>query len=209
LPAAQRAAIAAKMHAFIGLDASYIERANLRIDPSRFEKELLRDRARTVGRLDGRYVGIDSDAAGESPEYDPSDTAVGDLITGAFNGYVRNELQYRSETDYKGTNYGVVNRGWNFRRGNSYATANVADDLRQALTKNPALRVFSANGYYDLATPFFGTEHTLGHLGLDPTLQGHITYGFYDSGHMIYMNTAAREATKRDLARFYDSALAR
>jgi carboxypeptidase C (cathepsin A) len=92
---------------------------------------------------------------------------------------------------------------------NSILTANVAGHLRTALIENPYLRVFSANGYYDLATPFFGTEYTLGHLRLPPTLRSHIEYGFYPSGHMVYLNDEARRALKADLVRFYGEATAR
>ena len=38
-------------------------------EPSRFRKELLRDERRTVGRYDGRFEGIDFDAAGEKPDF--------------------------------------------------------------------------------------------------------------------------------------------
>ena len=74
---------------------------------------------------------------------------------------------------------------------------NVLPDLAQALTRNPALRVFSANGYFDLATPYFGTEKDLHHLGLDPALRSHITYGFYSAGHMIYLEPASRMRAPR------------
>ncbi len=74
------------------------------------------------------------------------------------------------------------------------------------MTKNPYLRVFSVNGYFDLATPFFGTEYTLNHLGLDPALRSHLSFGFYRSGHMIYHNDEARRALKADLVRFYREA---
>ena len=77
------------------------------------------------------------------------------------------------------------------------------------MTKNPYLRVFSVNGYYDLATPFFGTEYTLNHLGLDPSLRSHVEFGFYKSGHMIYHNDDARRALKADLVRFYREAMGR
>ncbi len=43
---------------------------------------------------------------------------------------------------------------------------NVSSALRQALTQNPGLRVFVANGYYDLATPYFATQYTVNHLDL-------------------------------------------
>lgn len=208
LPAAQRSAIVQKMHAYTGLDPRFIDDANLRVSPGRFEKELLRDERKTVGRLDSRFTGSDSDAAGEAPQFDPTDAAVSSAFVASFNNYVRNDLKFQDDDEYKGTNYSVVLRNWNYRRTSHGGTAatNVTDDLRQALTKNPNLRLFSANGYYDLATPFFATEYTLAHLGLEPSIQRHISYGFYQSGHMIYINTEARHELRHDLDAFYDDA---
>ncbi len=65
------------------------------------------------------------------------------------------------------------------------------------------LLVFSANGLYDLATPFFATEYTLGHLGVNAALQAHIRFAYYPCGHMIYLNPAAHGSLARDLATFY------
>ena len=75
------------------------------------------------------------------------------------------------------------------------------------MVENPTLRVFSANGYYDLATPFFSSVYTLQHLNLPPTLQNNITYGFYESGHMIYFDTEILKKYKQDLDAWYDLVL--
>ena len=75
------------------------------------------------------------------------------------------------------------------------------------MSQNPNLKVFSANGYYDFATPFFATDYTLRHLSLSPTLQQNITYGYYQAGHMIYLSEPALAQYKADLGRWYDSAL--
>ena len=50
--------------------------------------------------------------------------------------------------------------------------AYVAGDLADAMRKNPRLKVFSANGLFDLATPFFITEYDLAHMELDPSCAG-------------------------------------
>jgi len=201
-------AVAAKLHAFTGLSESYIRESNLRIPPDRFEKELFRAQGQTVGRLDARFLGYDLDVAADSPEYDPSDVGMSGAYVGAFNDYVRKELHFTTDQEYRPTNYGVVNRSWNWNRGSrsSRAATDVSADLKEALTKNPHLLVFSANGYYDVATPFFGTEYTLTHLGLPAELQRHIRYGYYESGHMVYLNTDALAKMKADLASFYDAA---
>ena len=200
--------VVAKLHAYTGLSESYIRLSKLRIPPGRFQKELLRESDQATGRLDGRYLGYDLDTVGDSNDYDPSDVAVSGAFVGAFNNYIRKDLNYATTDEYKPTNYGVVNRGWNWNRGRSSpAATDVAGDLQEAMTKNPHLRVFAANGYYDMATPFYGTEMTLSHLGLPAALQPHITYGFYESGHMIYLNTPSLAKLKSDLSRFYDSAI--
>ena len=210
LDAASRRAIAIRIHDFIGLDPRYIERANLRVDPSRFEHELLAARGITTGRLDGRYEGPTADRTADATRYDPtSDSALTDAIVSGFSAYLRDDLDYHADRPYLGTNYPVVGAHWNQRLRNSILTANVAGHLRTALIENPYLRVFSANGYYDLATPFFGTEYTLGHLQLPSTLRSHIEYGFYPSGHMVYLNDEARRSFKADLVRFYSEATAR
>jgi len=207
LDAATRRAVIARIHAYTGLDPAYIDRADLRIDPSRFEHELLHQTGMTTGRLDGRYEGYDIDRTADSTQYDPtSDDNLTDAFVSNFSRYVRDDLDYKVDRPYLGTNYGVVGRAWNYRQTRSILATNVAGDLRQALIKNPYLHVFSANGYFDLATPFYGTEYTLGHLGLPAALRGHIEYGFYPSGHMVYLNDEARRALKADLVRFYHEA---
>jgi carboxypeptidase C (cathepsin A) len=210
LDPATRAQIVATLHADTGLDPAYIERAHLRLDPSRFEHELLHDQGLTTGRLDGRYQGLELDRTADSPSYDPtSDDGLVDAVIGAFNTYLRDDLGYRIERPYLGTNYPLVGAHWNYRRENTLVATNVADDLRQALVKNPYLHVFSANGWFDLATPFFGTQYTLDHLGLDAAAHARISYGFYPSGHMVYLNDEARRAFKADLVRFYRESMAR
>jgi carboxypeptidase C (cathepsin A) len=203
----ERAAVAAKLARYTGLSVAFVRNANLRIDPGRFQKELLRGERRTVGRLDARFEGIDHDAAGEFPEYDAANSAFGSAFTAALNSYVRDTLGYRTDDLYKPTNYGEVGKDWDFRHGadgNRAPMPHVAEDLRQVLTINPHLRIFSANGYFDFATPFFETEYTIAHMGLDPSLEKNVTFGYYESGHMIYLHEAALERMKEDLDRFYD-----
>jgi carboxypeptidase C (cathepsin A) len=71
------------------------------------------------------------------------------------------------------------------------------------MRKNPHLRVFSANGWYDLATPFFGTEHDLGQLNLPPSSLKNVQFGYYPAGHMVYLNVDALKEMHADLERWY------
>jgi len=79
---------------------------------------------------------------------------------------------------------------------------NVANTLRSAMTENPFLRVYVAKGYYDLATPFFAAEYTFDHLGLDPTLRGHLTGGYYEAGHMMYVHQPSLVKLEKELKEF-------
>jgi carboxypeptidase C (cathepsin A) len=212
LAAAERDAIVAKLHRFTAMPEQMIRDANLRIAPDRFEKELLRGERRTIGRLDARFTGIDRDAAGESPDYDAADAAVGAAFVAALNQYMHGELKYDRDDLYRPNNYAEIGPAWDDHhrvdRGR-WDMPDVAADLRIAMSKNPYLKIFSANGYFDFATPFFETEYTLAHMGLDPSLDRNITFGYYQSGHMIYLHDAARKQLKADLAKFYDQASAR
>lgn len=212
LSEADRQAIAAKMSAYIGLPAQYILDSNLRIPPGRFRKQLLRDQRLTLGRYDARFTGEDVDAAGEDPEYDPSDTGITGAFVSAFHDYLTRQLGYETSLSYRPTYYASGVR-WDFDHrasglggGNGENQADVALDLSQAMRENPHLLLYSLNGIYDLATPFFGTEYDLGHMQLDPAVRGNVRFAYYPSGHMVYLNPDALRSMKTDLARFYDEA---
>src|SRR6266851_4989995 len=101
LPAARRAEIMQKLARLTGLTPDYIDRTNLRIEIQRFTKELLRNERRTIGRIDARFTGIDRDAAGERPEFDPSIAAIIGPYSGMLNDYVRNDLKFDSDLPYE------------------------------------------------------------------------------------------------------------
>ena len=202
-----RRRIVARLHAYTGLSEAYVDLANLRIDPDHFEKELLRARRRTVGRLDARFLGIDADATTATPDYDPTDSALNPVYTAVFNAYGRDELRWNPALRYRTNDYTEVFKDWDFHRerggfNGKVLAPSVTDDLRQALSQNPALRVFTGNSYFDLATPFAGTEYTIGHLGLDPSLLGHVENHYYNSGHLIYEDPTSLRQLAADLRSF-------
>jgi carboxypeptidase C (cathepsin A) len=200
-----RATIIEQLAAYTGLTADYLDRVNLRPEIMRFTKELLRSQRRTVGRLDSRFTGIDRDSGGETFEHDPSMSAITGPYTAAFYDYVRRELQFESDLPYEILNY-KANEQWSFaQHENRYVE--VAETLRKAMTINPHLKVFVANGYYDLATPYFATEYTFNHLSLDPSLQANHAMGYYEAGHMMYLHEPSLTQLKQDLAAFIQSAL--
>jgi carboxypeptidase C (cathepsin A) len=71
---------------------------------------------------------------------------------------------------------------------------------------NPYLKVSVANGYYDLATPYFATEYTFNHLGIDPSQQPNISMGYFEAGHMMYIHKPSLAKMKDELAEFIQEA---
>ena len=210
LPDAQLDAVAQQLAAYTGLSVQYVKEANLRIDLGRFRKELLRDQRLTLGRYDSRFTGTDPDAAGETPDYDASDTGISGAFVGAFHDYIDKQLNYHTGLDYRPT-FGEISKGWDWKHkaagvNRPLPLAYVAGDLAHAMRTNPSLKVLSVNGYYDFATPFFITEYDLAHMNLDPSLRGNLQFLYYPSGHMIYLNTDALKQLKTDLVPFYDHA---
>ena len=196
-----------QLHDYLGLSAQYIRNSNLRVPYGRYQKELLRNQGEVVGRLDSRFVDFDIDGAAQDPQWDPADVSMSGPVVAAFNQYVRQTLRYNSDLLYRPTAYGQLGARWSFKHRGNDPPANVAIDLAETMAQNPHLKVFSGNGYYDFATPYFAAEYTLQHLNISPALQRNITYGFYPSGHMVYINPYAQASFKADLARWYDSAL--
>ena len=212
LAPAERDAIAERMAKYTGLSAAYLKEANLRVSQPRFRKELLRDDRRTLGRYDGRFEGIDMDAAGESPETDPADTAIRGAFTAAFNDYIVRELNYTSDVPYTTSAAAINDWDWKHKLRGQMRPVPLpitVPDLSEAMRTNPHLKVMSANGWFDLATPFFATEYDLAHMDIDPKLRSNLTFTYYPSGHMVYLNLEAAKQFKADLAKFYDSATAR
>jgi carboxypeptidase C (cathepsin A) len=200
----ERAAVAKNVARLAGLSPQFVDESNLRIGMQRFAKELLRDQRRTIGRYDSRLEGTDIDAAGDRPEYDPSYASVQGPYTAAFNQYVRADLKFESDLPYEILTGRV--RPWSYREyENRYV--NVAETLRQSITQNPALKVYVACGYYDLATPFFAAEYTMNHMLLDPTLRKNVALGYYEAGHMLYTDLKSLTKSKQEIAKFYAASL--
>jgi len=198
LPPAERKAIAAKLARYTGLDARFIERAELRIELQEFMRELLREENLLVGRLDSRLTGPGPRNSDHRAEFDPSMTAIRPPYTAAFNHYVRAELGYKNDDVYHILGGGVGAWDW----GTSGTLTDVSDSLRQAFAKNPHMKLYVGQGYYDFATPYFAAWYTLDHMGLHPSVRKSIRTHTYESGHMYYIHVPSLAAMKNDISSF-------
>jgi carboxypeptidase C (cathepsin A) len=208
-PPGEYADVVAKLHGYLGVPEQYIRNSDLRIPYYRLESELLRGQGTEIGRLDSRFQTPSLDRVEDSPDWDPTDAAIDGPFTATINMYLRGMLGYQTALEYRSNAYDQIEEagGWDFKHS-GLVRADVGVDLGEALSYNPDLRIFSANGYYDFATPYFKTMYDLSHLGVIPSLQQNITYGFYPSGHMIYLQPQALAQMHDDLERWYASTLA-
>lgn len=200
----EKGAVADKLSHFTGIDKEFILNSQLRLNIHQFCKELYRDEQRTVGRLDSRFKGIDRDSVGERNSYDPSYAAILGTYTATMNAYVREELGYESDRVYEI----LTGKTWPWDYSSFEGRyVEVAERLRDAMSRNRDLKVYVANGYYDLATPYFATEHTFNHMMLDPELRDNVTMKYYPSGHMMYIQYESLKNQKQHLVEFLDSAI--
>ncbi len=203
LDKAKRKRVLAKLARFTGLSEAWLERTNLRVEPTRFRKELLRDRGQTIGRLDTRYLGEDYDDAGEFPEADPAGYAIAGAYTAAMNDYLTRTLTVDMDRPYTVFNMEAL-RTWDWYGPKDKAQprwpgyVNVAPELGRVQRENPALKVLMANGLYDLATPFFAVETTIAGNGIDAA---RIDMTYYEAGHMMYVHEPSLKQLVGDFRR--------
>jgi carboxypeptidase C (cathepsin A) len=202
LSPAERKATIDKLVRFTGLEARYLDETNLRWDVSHFTRELLRDKHQTIGRYDGRLAGPSGLNTGETSEYDPSSTLITPPFTAVFTDYIRNELGYKTDMFYYPSG-GV--QPWDYGQGNQFG--DTTSMLRNAMVKNPYMKVMVAAAYFDLATPYYAVEYTFTHMGLSPEMHKNISWDFYQSGHMLYIDSDSHSKLKHDFSEFLTSAL--
>jgi carboxypeptidase C (cathepsin A) len=202
LGAEERASIRARLSQFTGLSEAFLDRADLRVTPDRFYKELLRDRGLTVGRLDSRYTGRDYDSAGESPDNDPSFYGIDAGYTAAINSWTRGPLGFVTDREYQSISRYVTDWDWRIGGRDANAYLNVTPYLGKAMRENSGMRIFVAQGYYDFATPFFAAEYALSRTGIP---QDRVEYHYYGAGHMMYVRDEDRAKLSHDIRQFIRS----
>ncbi len=210
LSATEKADIAKKMSHFTGLSEDYLIKADLRVVLPQFTAELQRSRGLVTGRLDSRFSGLTDDPLSEYGGADPQSDSVTPAFVSVFNSYIRNELKFTQERVYNPLSF-QANGAWDWKHqgtgGFGFPGApNTEQDLARAMLFNPHLHVEVENGLYDLATPFFGSEYTMEHLGIPEKLLKNITLKYYDAGHMMYVRDEDLAKLKANIAAFIANA---
>ena len=197
----KRRLVAGELARFTGLSEAWLLRTRLRIEPARYRREVLRERGVSIGRFDTRYIGRDNDAAGEVPENDPASYAVGPAYVSAMNDHLSRALGVVMDRPYVNVNR-EAGQKWDWRatlpEGTTRwpAAVNVAPVLGRLQRENPGLKVWMANGVFDLATPFFAAETTAAGNGIEAA---RIVMTYYEAGHMMYLHEPSLVALMADM----------
>ncbi len=207
LSEAEKQGMAEKLAGYTGLSADYWYRADLRVTNSEFFNELMRDESLTVGRLDSRYYGINEDGIAQNGAYDPQSAAISPAYTAGFLHYFHEDLKVGKHLMYMTSAGGRKGFRWDWShqgnfRWNTQAAIQTATDMATAMTKDPNMKVLIMNGYYDIATVFYGVEYTIDHLGLPKSIKDNIIMEYYEAGHMMYTHPESMVKFKKDLANF-------
>lgn len=209
LSAEDHTEIAQQLADYTGLSIDYWKKADLRVTNREFFQELLRDVGETVGRLDGRFTGVNEDLLAQNAFTDPQSDAISGPYIAAFKDYLYNELGAPRDWTYMTSTGGRDNFKWDWRhRGNIAWNAQVAistlPDMTSAMKRDPNLKILILNGYYDLATVFYGVEYSINHMGLSPELKDNIIMEYYEAGHMMYTHEPSIIKFKADVDRFIE-----
>lgn len=194
-----KAAVAAKLAKYSGVDAAVWLARDLRLGSSFFRAELLRKEGKVIGRFDARVAWDTSNPAAQAPDCDPSfELAYGAFAT-AMLDYLGRDLGYQEDRPYEVMSNKI--HPWRWDAENEIVS--VSSRLAGAMRDNPHLRVLVMAGYTDLATPPESVAHSVRHLdSLPPATLRNIRTTRYDGGHMFYLNPPDLVKTRQDLLEF-------
>ncbi|MGB3612487.1 MAG: hypothetical protein WBA10_01745, partial [Elainellaceae cyanobacterium] len=209
-PEPERQAAYEQMAAMIGLPVSLVQRQGGRIDLSLFARELLRSQQRVVGLYDASITAIDPFP--DRATYDGADPTLDGLnrlFTGAINSHLRDTLGVETDLTYHLLNFETF-KAWQYDLKGEWRQGFVGsmDEFRAGMALNPYLKVWISHGIFDLVTPYFGSDHLVDLMRLDPELRSNLTLKHFPGGHMFYTWEQSRQTWLQDMTAFYRQATA-
>ncbi len=212
LTIAERTRIAGKLQEYTGVSSEIWERADLKLMAGEYFQELLRKEGKTVGRLDSRYSGINKDPMSMDSFTDPQSDAISPAYTMGFLDYFHGALNVSKELNYSTSAYSKEGFNWDWKHKGTDswgadASVTTLPDMENALSKDPNVKILIMNGYYDLATVFYGVEHSIAHLNIPKSASDRIIMTYYEAGHMMYTDLPSAKLFRDDLKNFIQDTL--
>jgi carboxypeptidase C (cathepsin A) len=209
LTIAEKGDIAQKLADFSGVSKNFWLKADLRITNDEYFQELLRKEGLTIGRLDSRFTGINEDLLSQNSLTDPQSDAISPPYISAYKDYLYNDLKVRKDLTYTTSTGSRPDFKWDWNHNgniiwNMQVAASTLPDMTSVMKRNPNLKILILNGYYDLATVFYGVEYSINHMGLGTELKKNIIMKYYEAGHMMYTHKPSMEKFKKDIDTFID-----
>ena len=195
---------------FLGLPVELVTRAEGRISPYVYARELLRDQRKVAGLYDVTITG--TDPFPDRPEHgapDPTLTGIGPAYTAAINRQLRSEIGVQTDREYRLLSL-EVNQAWkeDTKRHFFAPPEGATDSFRYGMALNPHMRAFLSHGRYDMATPYYASDRLRNLMRLDPDTTGRLTVRHFEGGHMFYAWEESRHAFTAAIAEFVAGALA-
>jgi carboxypeptidase C (cathepsin A) len=188
---------------YTGLDKDTIARHHGRVSASLFLREYRRRNDRTLSRYDGS-VSAAVARPGDDERFDPVLDRAVTALTPAMLHYVREELGFRTDLEYRLLNRDVSGK-WDYgTTPNRQGFADALEELQQARTHNPGLKILITHGFTDLVTPYAVSQFLIDQLrpikGAQP-----IALRVYRGGHMMYFRAPSRRQLQEDTRELYQS----
>ena len=180
----ERNKIMEKYSFFTGLSERFVQDFNMRVDPSSFRKELLRDEGFSVGRLDSRYKNSDYISGGQYSDTDVSSEGFMSAYVTAIHTWF-SEIGVEMEMLYQSGDSEVF-YSWKHPqqwKGNDFGYVNTVPHIARAQRYNKDFKVYVSCGLYDLATPCFTAENFMNDNSVD---MSRVIFSEFESGHMMY-----------------------
>lgn len=196
---------------FLGLPLENVVRAEGRVNPFFFARELLRDERKIAGFYDLTITGTDPfpDRTDFESTPDPTLAGIGPAYTAAINRQLRSEIGVETDREYRLLSL-EVNQAWkeDTKRHFFAPPEGATDSFRYGMSLNPHMKAFLTHGRYDMATPYYASDRLRNLMRLDPASTGRLTVRHFEGGHMFYAWEESRHAFTAAIEEFVAGALA-
>ena len=210
LGAPERERTLGRLADLLGLPPELVTRAEGRISPIVFVRELLRDEQKVLGFYDVSITA--TDPFPDRPEHsapDPTLAGISPAYTAAVNRQLRSEIGVRTDREYRLLSL-EVNQAWkeDTQRHFFAPPEGATDSFRYGMALNPHMRAFLTHGRYDMATPYYASDRLRNLMRLDPDTTGRLTVRHFEGGHMFYAWEESRRGFTAAIEEFVAGALA-